>query len=77
MLFGVNYRWNENLGNDDVILPMVVVEYQSWRVGVSYDIDISGFNGPTSGNGGPELSMRYLFKKVGKPDFCPTCPTYL
>ena len=77
ILFGLNYRWNANFGNDDVILPTVVMEYQSWRVGVSYDVDISSFNGSTAGNGGPELSLRYLFKNVGKPDFCPTCPTYL
>jgi len=80
MLLGVNYRFNDGLGNDDALFPMVVVEYQSWRVGISYDVDISQFNlgsRGTAGNGGPELSLRYLFKKVGQPDFCPTCPAYL
>ncbi len=77
MLLGFNYRFNDGFGFDDAIYPTVVVEYQSWRVGLSYDLDISTFSNPTSGNGGPEISLRYLFKNVGKPDFCPTCPTYL
>jgi len=77
MLLGVNYRFNDGLGRDDAIFPTVVVEYQSWRVGISYDVDISEFNQGTTGNGGPEISLQYLFKRVGQPDFCPTCPAYL
>ena len=80
LLLGVNYRFNDVLGRDDAIYPLVVMNYQSWRVGVSYDVDISSFNNGTlgtAGNGGPEISLQYLFKKVGQPDFCPTCPAYL
>lgn len=75
---GVNYRFNgEGFSVGDAIFPFIEVDYQSWRVGLSYDINTSDFTNASAGNGGPELSLRYIFKSVGPADYCPTCPTYL
>lgn len=74
---GVGYRFNEGFTQGDAIYPFLLLNMRSWQFGVSYDINISGFRGPTSGLGGPEFSAIYIFKKVPVVDFCPTCPVYL
>jgi type IX secretion system PorP/SprF family membrane protein len=58
----------------DAFYPMLQLEYNAFRVGFSYDINISDFNVATQRNGGPELSVRYVFKKVRPVPsrrFCP------
>ena len=57
ILFGVNFR----LG--DAIIPNVEVGYNSWKFGLSYDWNTSGFNEVTNGRGGIELSAVYIFVK--------------
>jgi len=57
VLFGVNFR----LG--DAIIPNVEVGYNSWKFGLSYDWNTSGFNEVTNGRGGIELSAAYIFVK--------------
>lgn len=74
---GCNYRFNgEGFSIGDAIYPFLEVDYQSWRVGLSYDINTSDFTNASAGNGGPELALRYTFKSV-PVDNCPTCPSYL
>lgn len=77
LAFGINYRFIDELDVDDAVFPFFEVDYQNWRVGLSYDINTSNFSLASAGNGGPELSLRYIFKSVGPADYCPTCPTYL
>ena len=73
--------WNsfaiEGLGGirlDDAIIPMVGIFYRGWRLGLSYDFNYSDFGIATQNNGGPELSLGYIHRKVrvGKAKrFCP------
>ena len=59
VLFGVNFR----LGDRDAFIPNVEVGYNSWKFGLSYDWNTSGFNKVTDGRGGIELSAAYIFVK--------------
>ncbi|MEM7572289.1 MAG: PorP/SprF family type IX secretion system membrane protein [Bacteroidota bacterium] len=68
---GIGYRWDE-IG--DAFFPTIQLHYNAWRVGLSYDVNISDFNIVTNRDGGPELSIRYIFKKVRPVPsrrFCP------
>ena len=47
----------------DSIIPNVEVGYNSWKFGLSYDWNTSGFNEVTNGRGGIELSAVYIFVK--------------
>jgi len=68
---GIGYRWDE-IG--DAFFPTLQLHYNDWRFGVSYDVNVSDFNVATLNNGGWELSVRYIRKKV-RPvigrRFCP------
>ena len=44
--------------------PTAEVHYNNWRVGFSYEVNTSAFQIATDRNSGPELSVRYLFKRV-------------
>lgn len=44
--------------------PTLEVHYNNWRVGFSYEVNTSPFQVATDRNSGPELSVRYLFKRV-------------
>lgn len=41
-------------------------DYQNFRIGVSYDINISSLKIASGGKGGLELSLRYIFSKAEK-----------
>lgn len=54
-------------------------DYQNFRIGISYDINISPLKAASAGRGGLELSLRYIF---GNPDktLIPgkhICPPYI
>lgn len=49
---------------DDALYPEFEIFYNSWRAGISYDINTSPFNIATGKRGGPELSIRYIIKHV-------------
>jgi len=44
--------------------PVFEAHYNSWRVGLSYEVNTSGFQVATGRDSGPELSVRYIFKSV-------------
>jgi hypothetical protein len=50
---GIWYR------NEDAIVPYCGVEIESWKVGLSYDINTSDLNAATQGRGGLELSLKW------------------
>ena len=58
---------------DDALIPMVQLQYDGWRVGLSYDINTSGFEVATSGRGGPEISVLYIITKVRPLDQSKLC----
>lgn len=51
----------------DALIPAFMLEIANFAVGISYDINVSGLKVATAGNGGIEISLRYLnpnpFKK--------------
>lgn len=67
--FGLNYR----IG--DAVIPTFEFNLKNTiRVGVSYDLNTSGFNEATQGKGSPEFSIIYTFNKVkplGEKKLCP------
>lgn len=74
---GLDYRFNaEGFGTGDAIIPAAEVHYKAWRVGLSWDINISDFNVATNNNGGPEIAVIYILRKPPAEEFCETCPIY-
>jgi len=63
---GANYRFFK-IG--DAITPTFQVFYNSWQLGLSWDINISEFNVATNSNGGPELYIRYAISSIKPPPF--------
>ncbi len=57
--FGSHYRFN------DAIIPQVYLEFSDYMVGVSYDYNTSGLSSVTGGNGGLEISIKYVNKPKG------------
>ena len=45
---------------NDAVMVTTGVEFKGFRVGVSYDYNVSDLDGATNGNGGFELSLRYV-----------------
>ncbi len=69
--FGAHFRFYEF---GDAFFPSVQLEYNSWRIGLSYDNTISEFNAASRGRGGPEFSLQYIIKKVPKVPQYKICP---
>ena len=67
-----------NLGYrlDDAFVPSFEVDYKSWRVGFSYDINLSGFTEATGHRGGPEITVLYYYKKVEPMAKYKACPIF-
>jgi type IX secretion system PorP/SprF family membrane protein len=61
----------------DAIAPYVGIEWAKMRIGVSYDVNVSGFSPATSGVGAYEISLLY-FGRINKREKAPTynwsCP---
>ncbi|MCB0704531.1 MAG: PorP/SprF family type IX secretion system membrane protein [Saprospiraceae bacterium] len=71
---GANYRFN-SFG--DAIIPTVELHlYNQWKVGVSYDINVSDFSVATNNYGGPEVSVQYLITKVRPLDKFKICKLF-
>ena len=58
---------------NDAVIPVVVLQYDGFRVGLSYDINTSLFEEATSGRGGPEFSVRYIITDVRPFDQSKLC----
>ncbi|WP_081909431.1 PorP/SprF family type IX secretion system membrane protein [Aureispira sp. CCB-QB1] len=67
---GIMHRW------DDAIIARIGFAYQQWHVGLSYDINVSGFEAATRNNGGYELSVVYIWSKVPSLGSVKTCPIF-
>lgn len=52
--FGGHYRLK------DAIIPQVYLEFTDYMIGVSYDYNNSALSSVTGGNGGIEISVRYI-----------------
>lgn len=71
----INYRFNHEIAGD-AIIPMLEIFYQSWVVGLSYDVNVSDFIAATNRQGGLELSVQYIIKKVAPPEVFKACPIF-
>ena len=47
----------------DAIIPYVGLDYGRFNLGMSYDVNVSGFKLASQSQGGIEISLIYLFKK--------------
>ena len=65
------YRFHEF---GDAYIPSVEVQYNQWKVGFNYDINISDFDVATNRRGGPEFSVRYIIRKVRPLPTFRICP---
>ena len=54
--FGAHYRLK------DAIIPQVYFEFLDYMIGVSYDYNISSLSDASHGNGGFEISLKYVNK---------------
>lgn len=70
-LSGLGYRFQSI---SDAVIPTIGVTYNTWKVGISYDINISEFNLATRRRGGPEISVQYLIKRVHPLPTFKICP---
>lgn len=62
----------------DAIYPLVGLEYNTLKVNLTYDINLSSFTPATRNNGGVEISAIYEFARVKKLKKTITeCPTFL
>ncbi len=72
LYLGMWYRWK------DAIIPTVALEIYGFRIGLSYDANISKLKPATRGHGAVELSMMYIHKKAAPSYFSPVnfCPRF-
>ena len=54
------------------------MDYDNWRVGLSYDLNISDLRPASNGRGGLEISVVYIMRKIQPPALkYKYCPDYL
>lgn len=58
----------------DALIPYVGLEYNNFKIGVTYDINSSSLKTASQSQGGFELSLQYIFKNNNK-GYTP-CPKY-
>ncbi len=46
--------------NKDAIIPMMLLEFSQYAIGISYDLNTSGLTSATRGKGGIEISLRFV-----------------
>jgi type IX secretion system PorP/SprF family membrane protein len=64
------------LRTGDAVIPYLGIRYNELRFGLSYDVNTSDLDRASNGNGGYELSMSYIIKKVKSKGIKPPCPLY-
>jgi hypothetical protein len=67
---GVSDRLN------DAIIPKIALEWTDWYLGISYDINTSGFDRFTNQRGGPEFSLIHILTKAHPLTILKSCPIF-
>jgi type IX secretion system PorP/SprF family membrane protein len=67
---GLGYR----LG--DALITYGTLDYQDWRFGISYDLNLSPFRVATAYQGGPEITVQYIIRRVASPETYKSCPIF-
>ncbi len=66
---GIGYRFDEF---GDAYFPTLEGTYNNWRLGLSWDVNVSDFSTATDRRGGPEISLQYIISKpLPKFKICP------
>jgi type IX secretion system PorP/SprF family membrane protein len=60
----------------DALIAQGEIFYQQWRIGLSYDINISPLKIASARRGGPEISLQYIIQKAKPPDTFKVCPIF-
>ena len=61
----------------DAIIPAVALYYNNLRVGLSYDVNTSSLKRASNQQGGPEITLQYIIKKIRtKTNRSTCCPVY-
>ena len=60
----------------DAIIPSIAVQRNQWKVGISYDINISAFKIATNRRGGFEIAAVYTAAPVKPPKELKVCPVF-
>lgn len=61
----------------DAIIPTFELHYAAWKIGVSYDVNISAFEAATNGNGGIEIGAMYTITNVKEcVQVIESCPVF-
>lgn len=69
---GIWYR------NRDAGFLKLGMHYDEWRVGLSYDINISDLRPASQGRGGFEITLRYILRRYERPnESYKSCPTFI
>ena len=80
----VNYPVNFYLGAwmrvnnlTDAVIPYIGLDYGSFSLGMTYDVNVSAFKVATQGRGGLEISLIYLLKHAdGQSVQAVQCPRF-
>jgi type IX secretion system PorP/SprF family membrane protein len=75
-IFGGGFSRMNSGGSFDAAILNLGVEAYNTRIGVSYDINVSGLSGASQSQGAIELSVVYIFRKkrdqaINYPMYCP------
>lgn len=87
---GIRYHFDDRIGREmalqlgaeyrflqkDAWAPVLTCYYRQWKVGLSYDVNISEFERATNGNGGPEIGIMYIITKVKPLPIFKSCPIF-
>ncbi len=68
---GANHRFHDF---GESYSPALEVHFNTLRVGFSYEVNVSPFRVATERRSGPEISIRYLIRKVPKLPVYKICP---
>ena len=69
-IIGNSFRLN------DALIPTIGLHYKTWKLGFSYDVNISDFKIASNRKGGPELSLQYVISKVKPLPTLKSCPIF-
>lgn len=72
---GANYRAN-NAFITDALVPALEFFFNTWHIGLSYDVNLSQFDTATEKNGGPEVYVSYRIINVKPLEDSKACPIY-
>ncbi len=60
LYFGSWFRMSAGNSIIDAAIPTTGLQYKNWKLGLSYDVNISSLNEASTYRGGPEISLIYI-----------------